>query len=477
MYRKLFLLHTGLFVIIFFCMLNGSMNGDEGIWSYMGRIWVENGITPYTGALDNKPLAIIEVHALSYALFGTNFFFPRLIGGICIIFTGCLLYGINRICFNRQAGILASVTYCLTIPWMSINGAVTANSEVFMVFFSTIGFYSLFNNLSKPVPELKLSILAGAAFGIAIAFKQVAGLSLAVSFLIYWFYRRHNSMRFMAHIIMLIISVVFTFMIFQIPVLNGVASKNYMEFAWLNPKYYDTFLWRIPKFFDAFFISRIAIFYPLLLVGILSRKGISHRSYFQYLIVWLIFAFIGVNISGHYYGHQVTQLLPPLALISGQAVGLLIDRGGQNFKGLIIISVVLFLPFSTLTHNAASILSSTENLPTSLFSHIKGNSKTKALGKWLEKHTDKDDYIYIFGNGPNSTLSYSNRLSASKYINAMRYINAGSPEKVITDLEQKKPKFIIEGKDASEYPQLQLYLKENYNLNHKHDHYPVYIRK
>jgi hypothetical protein len=112
-----------------------TMSADEGMWSYMGRVWAEDGIVPYTGAVDNKPPGIFILFYLSHVLFGTNFWFPRIAGILSSAGTSVCLYLLIQKTAGRISGIIGMVLYICMIPTGAFDGPFTAHTETFMIFF------------------------------------------------------------------------------------------------------------------------------------------------------------------------------------------------------------------------------------------------------------------------------------------------------------------------------------------------------
>ena len=125
-------------IIIFFLLLiasfNGDMGNDEGMWNYIGRVWI-NGIPPYTGAVDGKPPGIFMLFVISNFLFGVNFWFLRILGILAIVMTSILIYLIGRQLYNPLAGTLAMIIFGFTMAWGLMDGVYTAQIESFMILF------------------------------------------------------------------------------------------------------------------------------------------------------------------------------------------------------------------------------------------------------------------------------------------------------------------------------------------------------
>ena len=459
-------------IIILLCITNGKMGNDEGIWSYMARVWVENGIEPYEGTLDDKPSGIILLNTLSYVLLDTNFYLLRLLAGSFIIVTGIVLYKLNWYLFDKRAGLFAFLIYSFAMLWEITNGAKIAQSETFMVFFSSLAFYLY---LTRHDEKGRLFILIGTILGLALTFKQIAALSVGTILLLILIHEGIGK-RFVKRVVQVTISCVIIFVLFQLPIVHSKTQLvNFIKFAWLNPNYYPTLFWRIPGFLDIFWNSKFMLIYLFLLLLFPFRKHIfSDKFYLKPLLVWLLFTFIGVNLSGHYYGHQITQMLPPVSLLSGMAITVLIDKLGIGLKKTLLILSLLFAPLPLMVHNLTSILVSPKELLPSIKSHITGNSVPKKIGIWLKERTNNEEYIYYYGRRTNQILSYSDRLSSTKYFNTIRFVNHQIPHNVVRNLKTKSPKFIIKDKYQSPCKPIDIHIRKKYKKYKSFKYWLIY---
>jgi hypothetical protein len=76
------------------------------------------------------------------------------------------------------------------------------------------------------------------------------------------------------------------------------------------------------------------------------------------------------------------------------------------------------------------------------------SDNNKEIGFWLKNNTTKRDYVYINGAGSSPILSYSDRISPSKYITAPFITSAFERNIVLSDLKAKPPLYYIR-RDAS----------------------------
>lgn len=446
-------------LVVLVSLANGQMGNDEGIWAYIVRVWLEEGMLPYQEAVDHKPAGIILLYGLSHALFGVNFWFPRLLAALSIALTGFILYRLNTSIFNQKAGIISIVLYSMPMLWGTINGPYISFSETFMVLFSSLALYHVFKANTSNHKKL---VFSGIFLGIAVGFKQVAVLSLLTVIIILWM-KQGFTKKYLLNTFTLITATFFTFVLLHLPLVNASNLGDYFHWVWLNPNSYSTIFWRIPKFLEAFLNSKIVIFYPILFIGWVYRKAIGINLYTRGLLIWGILTFIGVNLSGYYFGHYFTQWLPSLALLSGIIIAFGLQKmPGTYFNRTFIAITIVFAPWSVLFNNAANMAFSSKTL----LNHFQDHSKVRAVADWIQANTN-EDYIYYFGRRTNSILAHSNKLSVSKYFNTSFVNNKKAQKQVIKDLKAKKPTILIKDKDIEGYSLISDYVNNHYQANRK----------
>ncbi len=448
------------------CILNGKMAIDEGIWSYIGRVWAEQGVAPYQGAVENKTPGIFILHFLSYQIFGINFIFPRVIGVISSLLTSYFIVKIGSNIKDQLTGLIAATLFFCSLLWSLTNGPNQANTEIFMVFFNVMAFYVLVKNQDNP--SFLTYLLIGFTLGLAIGFKQIAILTFG-GLVMYLIYRYRNRPRLIVKLISASSAGVLlsTFILLLPLLLSGVSILQYIEGAWLilfnDGSSYSLSLYRLARFFDTFFDSRLAIFYPILMAGLFSWSAIKQVDFIPIIVGWLIIALAGVNASGYYSGHQLTQLLPPLSIFCGIIVSYfshcLSIRKLQVVGSAVILAL---LPYNVLFHNADAIINSKKPTISALKAQIQDNSEHPSIGKWVKENTPKSEKIYYYGKFMNPILSYSKRVSASKYFNTFFITNEAIKKKVNQDLKKEKPVFIIKEKGVAEKTCIETIIQKHY---------------
>jgi hypothetical protein len=464
-----------LLTILIIISSNGKMGSDEGIWSYIGRLWSQNRIPPYVGAIENKTPGIFELYAISNVLFGVNIFFVRGLGVLSILISSLIVFYIGRKLHSLFAGVFGMYIFGLTMTWDLLDGEYITQTETFMVLFSTLSFYFVIKGEGSRKWKYWV-LLAGISMGLAIAFKQIA-LTTSLALLYFNFvYILRNMTKQNKYLgfILLGLGISISTLVSLIPLLlSNVFFKDYIEGAWLillNSGSSASLQSRIKGFLDVWLNSRIVVFYPFLLLLLFQNNLVKNR-FIVGLLIWLLFDFIGVNSSGYYFGHQIKQLIPSLSLITGLSLSnLLINLNSKksvdtkSISILIIAIFFIFLPYKLLLENGNKIINSYSNNP------------SKEIGTWLRDNTNKTDYVYIIGD--NSILSYSERVSSSKYF-SLTFIESNSEiDVLLSDLKAKPPKYILKRQLHNKIiEKIEEFILKNYTfLQSKYD-YDVFIQK
>lgn len=426
------------------------MNNDEGMWSYIGRVWSQNGIPPYRGTIENKTPGIFELHAISNILFGVNVFFVRGLGILAVLISSFTIYLIGKKIKNHLSGVFSMYLFALTSTWGLVNGVFISHTEVFMVMFSTLSIYLVI----KGIDSLKWRywlLVAGISMGFAIAFKQIA-IATTLALILFYLYtssNRTNQNKFIG-IILLGTGILVSTMLSILPLLlSGVTVKEYVEGAWLilfNSGSSSSAITHLAGFLNIFVYSRFILFYPFLFLIIGQRKLLKNHLFIG-LLIWLFFDFIGVNSSGYYYGHQIRQIFPSLSLLigillSGFLNGLFLKTQNKEkyFSMIIILVILIMLPYKSLSLGVEYILTSKQNDP------------DKEIGIWLRDHTNKNESVYLIDNSCASILSYSERLSSSKYFNSIFITTDMERNMVLDNLVSNPPSYILRHNSKTDNP-------------------------
>ncbi len=427
------------FLMNLFTSLKAGMGNDEGIWNYIGQLWVNYSVPPYTGAVENKTPGIFILFAISNLLFGLNYWFPRLLAVVSIVLASFFLYLLGKRVYNHYAGILSAYIFGISMSWRLMDGLYTSQTETFMVLFTVLAVYFLVVAYQADRLYKRYFVLIGVFLGIAISFKQIAlfsGLFVAIACIRFKPFREH----LLKIYLLLAGGALSIILFFYLPLwVYHVSLFDYVNGAWLILLKAGSSLEpgrRIVYFFGAWKRLSIALFYPFLMLFFLNRRLLMKKNIPTLLLtIWMIAEFVAINLSGYYYGHQFKQILPVFSLVMGVTLAVLLDRLVSNHKlqwrfQLLVMVLLLWLPHAAFMDRLRPRL---DDLQTGY----------KELGYWLKENTPKEDYIYIWGAHGNSIQAYSERRSASEYFNSIFVDMPGALDELHKDLRLNCPKWIL----------------------------------
>jgi len=421
-----------------------AMYNDEAIWNYVAHAWIHFGLPPYTGTVENKTPGIFYLFAVSNLLAGVTYWLPRLLGIFAGALTGLGIYAIGRRLGGRGAGLLAMLLYGLTTAWLVMDASFTAQTETFMLAFSVLAVWLVVTTRQAASLRAHLAAIffAGCSLGAAIAFKQTAVITALGLLLLYVSLRAPYAQTAGAVVRDCLVCVggilLATFASLIPLLLSHVSVADYLHGAWLmlggSGSSVSSLLFRLNRALFTLGSVTMQMYMILLLVLLLVRKRLPAAVPFAGLVGWYACELFAVNSSGTYWGHQLRQALPPLALLGGLAWQALI---GANFtrepvlrwshRMLIAASIALIwlppLGWYPLSHH---------------------NYAAQQTYSWVRAHTMPADYVYTFGvYSANQILVCSGRRASSRYFNQYFLRSPGVEAEIRRDLAARPPTYIV----------------------------------
>lgn len=456
-------------ITLLFISLYSGMTNDEGMWSYIGRIWLENDMPPYKYSVENKTPGIFIIHAISHYFFGIHFFPIRVLGLLSIILTGYFLYKIFAY-LTTQKWPLLIVIYSFLMGWDTFDGILLGHTEIFMNLFSVLCFYLFFKlKFEKGKNLWQYLFLSGISMGMAIAFKQIALTTIPV--VLFLFYIHHKASILKTIVIFSSGILVATFISIIPLLLSGVSIVSYIEGAWLillTESSYNT-IDHFSKFIEIWTQPQLYPLYPLIILGLFSNN--LKKEYKIVTGLWFLFDFIGANLSGNYWGHQLKQILPSLSVILVLCTDLY-----YKIKPKLIIHMINIVLIILLFPIPIQKLKFVREVMHERIVHGFKNSKPYKMGKWLENQTDSKDYTFVFGQYGSPIQSYSNRLAPSNFFNVMFLQEEENMRTLLHDLHLKPPKYILI--DSNFYifdRELLSFVHANYQKETTMNNYEIYL--
>jgi hypothetical protein len=446
-FRRLYRLFTkpsfficlGILLLSTVSFLGQPMGNDEGVWAYIGRIWVDHGLLPYTGAIENKATMVYMVYGLSHFLFSTNIWFPRFLAIAAVLTTALLVFFIGKHISNRRAAIIAMAMMVLIMPLQSVDGGY-AETESFMNVFRAVTFLLTFLAYRKTTKPW-LMVLSGVSFACAISSKQLAVTDVIPLMAFHYVLAgKHINMAF-RHLLFVAAGTIAGTGITLIPYLaSGGTLGAYIDGAWKillqSGSSPHSIVSRIAGFFRHFFNVRLA-FHSLGIAGFLLLRKQLARSLPLYLplLVWVIVDFLAYNADGWYLDHHYKVFIPSWSLAFGIVIDAVLSMIADKEKEIKVFVVgiaallAFYIPFEPSYFQ-------------SVRKFLKGNvhdESARDLGLYLKKGTQPGAFVYIWGFHMGPAYYYSDRVAPSRYFSEPFLGRPGALEEVQRDMAAHPP--------------------------------------
>lgn len=420
-----------------------SMSQDEAMWHYIGRNWFRYSLVPYKGGVDNKSPLFYAIFGLSDSLFGINYWFTRVIGTGIQSVGIWFVYKMTRQMAGARAGILAISFYGLSEMWHGADGRYVSFTETYEITFLIISFYFLTNFQNK-----KNAFLGGFIAAIGLGFRLSAICSAVALFLISLRRPLNFAIIFWLGFLVGIASLA------TMCILAGIDLHEIFVYALADnfgagSTTDHSFLWRMSQFFNMFFYAEIILFYPLVVFYLSLKQRVN------WLLTWLFFAFLGINVIGNYARVDIKELLPALSVIAGLSIDHLINFNIISFRQAMLmiwicISPKLLEPFVNLKKIFSRDFQKAE-----VFCHdpyIQPDEyANKLLGYWVKANSIPNQKVFVAGYGAQVQV-YSERLSPTIYFNATQTKLAKT--RFFNDLNTNKPAMVL----IPLFPEYKLYI-------------------
>jgi len=427
-----------------FATQHRSMFNDEAIWSYVAQAWLHFGLPPYTGAVENKTPGIFYLFAASNLLTGVNFWFPRLLGILAGALTGYGIYAIGRRLDGRGTGLLALLLYGMTTANPVMDAPFTAQTETFMLAFTVLAVWLLVAVRQAASLRLHLTAIffAGCSLGAAIAFKQTAVIT---AFGLLFFYlslkapRARTGGAVARDCLVFAGGAVLVTCLSLLPLLlSRVSFSDYLHGAWLalgeSGSSISSPLFRWNRAMLALGAVDFQFYLLLAVVFLAVRRRLPAGVPVAGLVAWLLVELFAVNSSGTYWGHQLRQALPPLALLVGLTWRALL-------RGIFTREPLPRWPHHALIAVSIALIWMPPLGWWPLSNHARA---TRAVYTWVREHTVENDYVYTFGvYDANQILARTGRRASSRYFNQYFLRSPGVEAEIRRDLAAKLPAYIV----------------------------------
>ena len=315
--------------------LTGGFLWDERRWNAVALLWA-HGVAPYMGMADNKSPGIFYVHLLANLFFKPEPYFARTVAVLLQLGGALLVYDMTEEIASPLERLWSLAAYIVLVAAPNTDPYNLGTTESFMYPFSVLGFW-LYARAGLGACEREasplLALLAGAAVGMAVDFKQIAVATLAA--LLAWAFLRNGFVRGCKHAALMLSGAVAVNALLLLPILlSGGTLHNYFAIVWYSllnvatANHKDTMIsW----------IMLVEWLPPLVFFVALT---IRRREAWPFLL-WLAADFAGSNASGAYYIHQFKQLIPSVALCAGLAMQRVFAQRREDEQYKILVRLML----------------------------------------------------------------------------------------------------------------------------------------
>jgi hypothetical protein len=419
---------------------------DEAIWTYVARVWVEDGVPPYQGPVENKPPGIFYVFALSQALTGPGYMVPRLLAVAAIAGCCLALYGIGRRLGDRLTGSMAALVCGLAMASQAVRGREPAMTESYMVGCTALAILLVVMAAPRAPRARRWPMLAaGLALGGGLAFKQVAGASALAVAALAWMLTPSGDRRVArwgADMMLAVAGALLATAISLAPLLvAGVSLAEYWQGAWLllfDPGSGLTGLGpRLQRLWGkmAHPLSTLTVLFGAFLLC--RRPLVARNVAWGAIAVWSAFEWLGVSASGYFFAHQFRQVVPVLSLAAGVLASLAVSALGRWRLGPTTAPGVMV---------ALVALAMIPQQP--VLDVVTGRAPRPAyaphgeVGAWVRDHTRPGDLVFpvVFGG---IVQAVSERRSPSRYFNDHFLKTPAARAEALGDLARRPPRMIV----------------------------------
>ncbi len=408
---------------------HGIWTLDEGSTFTMAQQVLEGGVL-YRDAADNRSPLMPYLKAGILAIAGDwNIAAVHTVLAVGLGFSAFLLFCIaRRLDPERPATAFgtAGAFVLLQLLYVDVGDALSANTEWFVVLFSTAGFALLVRSIERP--NLSRGIPAGLLFGLAVLCKQPGLLDAVVATVLIALQAipanadRRGLLRYWCG---LTLGVVSPLIVAAIYFAANNAWDDYLYYAFtFNTSVYlpevplgERLLCIRQPFAMAWdhvpVLMLIGIVGAIALLVFVSRRSLRRPPVFP-LLPWLILGWtasglISTTLSGREFAHYSEQVIPGLSLAIGWTLAGMarwtprrMPRLGPALAVVAVagIAVSSVLRWRQVAESIASI-----------------GSPLIALGQRIAAHTAPDERIFVWGYYPELHVA-ARRLPATRYVYA-----------------------------------------------------------
>jgi len=420
---------------------------DEGEYAYIA--WrLGAGETPYLDWFDQKPPGVFLAYRLALALPGDPVVAIRAVGALFCAGSALALFALARALLGTAAAAVAALLFVFLSADPLVQGPI-ANTEIFMAPWILLSALLSLRVFGAARPRFATGFAAGLALGVAIAFKQVAGVNGPLLLALFWLRaprgeRLESTTLFAGALTAGVVSVWaaialwFTARGGLAAALDAIVLHNLQYAADLPLAVRGAAL----AYYAAPLLPSQGVAWLFAAIGLVALARRPDRFPALFLGGFALANAVGVAASGFFFPHYFQQLVPAIALLAAAAIAgasaapprWRVAAGGALALAPLAIAAIGFWRLDPAE-------ASRRIFPDNYFDAM------PAIGAEVAEQTAPGDRVFVFGAEP-EVLIYARRASASRYIFLFPVFGAfadadARQAEVIAELEAAHPAAIV----------------------------------
>ncbi len=466
--RRFFLVFVVLFVVyagLRSHTLLSKVRHDEGLFLAAGQACAM-GELPYRDFVDHKPPGIFWFHAFPLRLFPYSRLAVKIHEVLWMALAGTLFWLLCRQLFSRFAAVVALglFVFCTSTPVLIQSGGLT--EEAGLPWY-ILAFFWAFLGVSR---GLLPSFFAGLSLALAGQFRQTFVIAAPVFLWVLWREAGLEGLstrdRLNRLILFAVGAVIPECLISLYFYCHGIwyeyIEANYLFNILYVAKRDEQAIGRqtwgeLLRFIIATGPYLVA---PLIAVGVLGRGRLAARRFLVPLLLIFACDLFAAELSGEDYEHYYVQAAVSSCLLIGLFIESCVHRSPEARRRWLRVDRILLalILFSLCGTAIRQYVISVHHLAIRYQRGSGGIAYQRSVADAVQRITEPDDRILLFGKSPNSVYFLAHRLPGARYYhNAPLFKNkfAGNiPERfyqrLIEDLKKRRPAVIILGAPEGE---------------------------
>ncbi len=430
---------------------------DESIYALVARD-VKDGIMPFLGVFDHKPVALYDIYGAAQALFGETIIALRLLA-VIVAAAGAFVLG-RYCCFATgqecSFGLFAAAIYGLL---SGMNGGLVAQPELMMnIAVALIWLIQLRLRDDRPQPVLLLAI--GGVMGVAFNCNYLFGfliLAFCVDYLLF-LADRHSvgwvSRHYLIGGLIIVAGFALTTALLLTPIWLAGALPDYLSMQVKFLSGYAERRDRLATLSDALTELRpyallTSLFVAALVTQIFSRDGSGRNRHIRRALIYFAFGLIAAFASNRGHGKYFLLLLPAGIVL----LCCMLQQHRQRLAWPLALWLIIFAVIQLETEREVIkqglagwmrvIRGSPSDLPARIALEIRPEL---ALGETIYVYEYQPILYYLTDTVPPTKFANSIHHLHENYVAALGL----DREETMNGIMEARPRFVIAGSDPAE---------------------------